>query len=73
MITKKIVNGKELVTSCTLANCCLTFEKQENGDIKLTNEKGQELECTVTELMEIFEYMLKEKIIETPMQYSNVA
>lgn len=66
MITKKIVNGKELVTSCTIANCCLTFEKQENGDIKLTNEKNQELVCSEDELKEIFIYMRKEMIINLP-------
>lgn len=60
MITKKIVNGKELVTSCTLANCCLTFEKQENGDIKLTNEKGQELICSRDELIEVTNFIKKE-------------
>ena len=57
MITKKIVNGKELVTSCTIANCCLTFEKIDNGDLKLSNEKGQELICTLDELREISEYL----------------
>jgi hypothetical protein len=60
MITKKIVNGKELVTSCTLANCCLTFEKLENGDIKLTNEKNQELVCSRDELIEVASYIKKE-------------
>ena len=60
MITKKVVNGKELVTSCTLANCCLTFEKQENGDIKLTNEKSQELVCSRDELIEVANYVKKE-------------
>lgn len=67
MITKKVVNGKELVTSCTLANCCLTFEKQENGNIKLTNEKGQELVCSEDELKEIFMYMREEMIINLPL------
>lgn len=61
MITKKFVNGKELVTSCTIANCCLTFEKLDNGDVKLTNEKGQELICTLDELREISEYLALRK------------
>lgn len=65
MITKKIVNGKELVTSCTIANCCLTFEKLEskdllsgeNGNIKLTNEKNESLTCSLDELKELSEYL----------------
>ena len=57
MITKKIVNGKELVTSCTIANCCLTFEKIDNGDLKLTNEKKESLTCSLDELREISEYL----------------
>ena len=57
MITKKIVNGKELVTSCTLANCCLTFEKLEDGSIKFTNEKNQELTCSFDELTEIYTHL----------------
>lgn len=60
MITKKIVNGKELVTSCTIANCCLTFEKLENGDIKLTNEKNESLTCSRDELIEVTNYVKKE-------------
>lgn len=57
MITKKIINGKELVTSCTIANCCLTFEKLEEGDIRLTNEKNESLICSLDELKEISEYL----------------
>lgn len=64
MITKKIVNGKELVTSCTIANCCLTFKKLDNGEIELTNEKGQELICTLDELKEISEYL----VLNTPSE-----
>lgn len=63
MITKKTVNGKYLVTSCTLATCCLTFEKLENGDIKFTNEKNQELICTLDEIEEMFFYLKREGII----------
>lgn len=60
MITKKLVNGKELVTSCTIANCCLTFEKLDNGEVELTNEKGQELICSRDELIEVANYIKKE-------------
>jgi dissimilatory sulfite reductase (desulfoviridin) alpha/beta subunit len=66
MITKKFVNGKELVTSCTIANCCLTFEKLNSGNVKLTNEKGQELICTLDELREISEYLAN----NTPSEYN---
>lgn len=62
-ITKKTVNGKEQITSCTLATCCLTFEKLENGDIKFTNEKNQELVCTLDEIEEISFYLKNEGII----------
>lgn len=62
MITKKTVNGKELITSCTLANCCLTVEKLENGDIKLTNEKNEELTCSFDELAEVYTHLLFERI-----------
>ena len=54
MITKKTVNGKDLITSCTLANCCLTSELVGDTEIKLTNEKGQELICAINELEELF-------------------
>lgn len=60
MITKKFVNGKELVTSCTIANCCLTCEKLDSGDVKLTNEKGQKLICSRDELIEVANYIKKE-------------
>jgi dissimilatory sulfite reductase (desulfoviridin) alpha/beta subunit len=63
MITKKIVNGKHLITACTLATCCLTFEKLENGNIKFTNEKNQELVCTLDEIEEMFFYLKREGII----------
>ena len=63
MITKKIVNGKELVTSCTLANCCLTFEKQENGDISFSNEKNERLTVTADEVEEMFFYLKEQGII----------
>ena len=60
MITKKFVNGKELVTSCTIANCCLTFKKLDNGEVELTNEKGQKLICSRDELIEVANYVKKE-------------
>lgn len=62
MITKKIVNGKELVTSCTIANCCLTSEKLDNGEVKLTNEKNQELVCSFDELAEVYTHLLLERM-----------
>jgi len=60
MITTKTINGRKLITSCTLANCCLTFEELENGDVKLTNEKNQELICSRDELIELANYIKKE-------------
>jgi len=59
-ITKKTVNGKEQITSCTLATCCLTVERINDVEIKLSNEKNQTLICTLEELEEISSY-LKEK------------
>lgn len=64
MITKKTVNGKDQITSCTLATCCLTVVELETDPIqlKLSNEKGQELICSVEELEEIFFYLQREGI-----------
>ena len=62
MITKKAVNGKEEITSCALATCCLTVVELETYPIKLklTNEKGQELICSLDEFLEVAEYLIKE-------------
>ena len=62
-ITKKTVNGKEQITSCTLATCCLTVEHPSKGYLTLKNEKGEELTCSIDEFKEIVEYMLMENYI----------
>ena len=62
MITKKTINGKDLITSCTIANCCLTVNLLETGELELTNEKKEKLICTVDELEEIFFYLQREGI-----------
>lgn len=53
-ITKKTVNGKEQITSCTLATCCLTVKLVDENCLELSNEKNQKLTCSVEELEEIF-------------------
>lgn len=62
MITKKTVNGKDQITSCTLATCCLTVVELETDPIqlKLSNEKGEELTCSLDEFREIVEYLYLE-------------
>lgn len=57
MITKKIVNGKELITACTLATCCLTVEQTDTGYLKFSNELNQELICSLDEFKEIVNYL----------------
>ena len=63
MITKKIVNGKQQITACTLATCCLTVVELETDptQLKLTNEKGQELICSLDEFKEVAHYLISEK------------
>jgi hypothetical protein len=69
-ITKKNVNGKNLVTSCTIANCCLTVEVIEGETVKddanltLTNERHQELFCTASEFAEIAEHLYLTGVIK---------
>jgi len=69
-ITKKNVNGQELVTSCcTIANC-LTVKVVEGETIKddshltLTNERHQELFCTASEFAEIAEHLYLTGVIK---------
>jgi len=70
-ITKKKVNGQELVTACTtIANCCLTVKVVEGETIKdeahltLTNERHQELFCTASEFAEIAEHLYHRGVIK---------
>lgn len=65
MITKKTVNGKDLITSCTLATCCLTLiEQLDPNQFKFKNEKGEELTCSKDEFREMVNYMYREGILE---------
>lgn len=71
-ITKKNVNGKNLITSCTIANCCLTVEVVEGKTVKddthltLTNERHQELFCTASEFAEMAEHLYLTGVIRLP-------
>ena len=62
MITKKIVHGKQQITACTLATCCLTVVELETDptQLKFTNEKGQELVCSLDEFREVAQYLSSE-------------
>lgn len=70
MITKKNVNGKDLITACTIANCCLTVEVVEGEGLKddahltLTNERHQELLCTASEFAEMAEHLYLTGVIK---------
>lgn len=72
MITNKNVNGKDLITSCTIANCCLTVEVVEGETMKddahltLTNERYQELFCTASEFAEMAEHLYLIGVIRLP-------
>lgn len=61
-ITKKTVNGKEQITSCTLATCCLTVVELETFPIqlKLSNEKEQILICSLDEFKEVALYLIQQ-------------
>jgi len=60
MITKKTVNGKEEITSCALATCCLTGTL-EGDNIKLTNEKNEVLTCSLAEFAELAQHLHMEE------------
>ena len=64
-ITKKTVNGKEQITSCTLATCCLTGTL-EGENIKLTNEKNEELTCSLAEFTELAQHLHMENGLRFP-------
>jgi len=64
-ITKKTVNGKEQITSCTLATCCLTLKEQiDQNQLTFFNEKGEELTCSVSELEEMFFHLQREGVVK---------
>jgi len=71
-ITNKIVNGKNLTTACTIANCCLTVEVvggetlKNDAHLTLTNERHQELFCTASEFAEMAEHLYLTGVIKLP-------
>lgn len=59
---KKDKNG---ITACSLQNCCLTGNL-EGDNIKLTNEKGEELTCSIAEFAELAQHLHIEEGMRFP-------